>query len=67
MVKIIKTKYSNFNSSNKEKISSWWGQIETWRERKKSLAYKKDNNLIMPQQAVERLYELTKTRYFHYN
>ena len=33
-------------------------QIETWRKR--SHYHKKDKKLIMPQQAVERLYELTK-------
>ena len=33
MITILKTKYSNFNSSNKEKISAWWSQIETWRKR----------------------------------
>jgi acetolactate synthase-1/2/3 large subunit len=40
---------------------SWWKQIEQWRA-KKSLSYKKSRDAIMPQYAVERLYELTKDR-----
>jgi acetolactate synthase-1/2/3 large subunit len=57
----IKNKYQKFLSSNKENISDWWKQIDQWRE-KKSLSYKKDETLIMPQYAVERLYELTKNQ-----
>lgn len=40
---------------------AWWKQIETWRK-KKSLSYKKSDTVIMPQYAIERLYELTKDR-----
>ncbi len=61
MIQVIKKKYPDINKSNKEKISSWWKQIEKWRN-KKSLSYKKDNNLIMPQYAVERIYEHTKNQ-----
>ena len=57
----IKNKRQKFLSSNKENISDWWKQIDQWRE-KKSLSYKKDETLIMPQYAVERLYELTKNQ-----
>lgn len=57
----IKNKHQKFFSSNKENISDWWKQIDQWRE-KKSLSYKKDETLIMPQYAVERLYELTKNQ-----
>ena len=57
----IKNKHQKFLSSNKENISDWWKQIDQWRE-KKSLSYKKDETLIMPQYAVERLYELTKNQ-----
>ena len=39
----------------------WWKQIDQWRA-KKSLSYKKSRDVIMPQYAVERLYELTKDR-----
>ena len=61
MLATLKNKHSDFCSSNKEKISDWWKQINKWRE-KKSLSYKHDDKLIMPQYAVERLYELTKNK-----
>ncbi len=37
----------------------WWEQIAKWRARD-SLAYKMNNDVIMPQYAIQRLYELTK-------
>jgi acetolactate synthase I/II/III large subunit len=40
---------------------AWWKQVDTWRA-KKSLGYKTSPDVIMPQHAVERLYELTKDR-----
>ena len=61
MLTTLKNKHSDFCNSNKEKISDWWKQINKWRE-KKSLSYKHDDKLIMPQYAVERLYELTKNK-----
>ena len=61
MLTTLKKKHSNFCNSNKENISSWWKQINKWRE-VKSLSYKRDDKLIMPQYAVERLYELTKNQ-----
>ncbi len=39
----------------------WWKQVDAWRS-KKSLSYKASSDVIMPQYAVERLYELTKDR-----
>jgi len=59
MIEIIKKKYPGFKNSNKEKISDWWKQIGVWRE-KKSLSFKQGKNIILPQYAVHRLYELTK-------
>ena len=61
MLTTLKKKHSDFCNSNKENISSWWKQINKWRE-VKSLSYKRDDKLIMPQYAVERLYELTKNQ-----
>ncbi|MBY0531908.1 MAG: acetolactate synthase 3 large subunit [Xanthobacteraceae bacterium] len=46
---------------DKKALGEWWEQIKKWRARK-SLAYKKSNDVIKPQYAVERLYELTKDR-----
>ena len=48
-------------SVDKAAHKSWWKQIDSWRA-KKSLAYKKSHDVIMPQYAIERLYELTKDR-----
>jgi acetolactate synthase-1/2/3 large subunit len=39
----------------------WWDQIERWRARK-SLAYRQSREVIKPQYAIQRLYELTKDR-----
>jgi acetolactate synthase-1/2/3 large subunit len=46
---------------DKKALVDWWTQINKWRARK-SLNYKKSNDVIKPQYAVERLYELTKDR-----
>jgi acetolactate synthase-1/2/3 large subunit len=46
---------------NKPAHKAWWKQIDTWRDRR-SLAYKPSDDFIMPQYAIERLYELTKDR-----
>src|SRR5215468_7613883 len=42
-------------------LASWWGEIDRWRARK-SLAYVKSPDVIKPQYAIQRLYELTKGR-----
>jgi len=43
----------------KNAIKKWLENIETWRGRN-SLGYKNSRDVIMPQFAIERLYELTK-------
>ena len=58
MIRIWKAKVC---TPDKVALSAWWKQIDTWRARK-SLAYKQDGDVIKPQYAVERLYELTKDR-----
>jgi acetolactate synthase-1/2/3 large subunit len=40
---------------------AWWKQIDAWRARR-SLAYRNSSDFIMPQYAVQRLYELTKDK-----
>ena len=57
----IKKKDSNFANSNKQQISSWWKQIELWRK-KDSLNFINSKEVIKPQHAVQRLYELTKAQ-----
>ena len=46
---------------DKKTLDAWWKQIGTWRARK-SLAYRNSNEIIKPQYAIQRLYELTKDR-----
>ena len=48
-------------SPDKKALADWWKQIEQWRA-KKSLAYRNSNEVIKPQYAIQRLYELTKDR-----
>ena len=57
----LREKYPNFVDSNKQGISSWWKQIETWRN-KNSLGFLNSKEVIKPQYAVQRLYELTKAQ-----
>jgi len=42
-------------------LKTWWGQINEWRKRN-SLGYRNSKEIIKPQYAIERLYELTKDR-----
>ncbi len=42
-------------------LSAWWDDINRWRARN-SFAYKMSDDVIMPQYAIQRLYELTKHR-----
>ena len=57
----IKKKYPCLKNSNKAQLSKWWEQINVWRE-KKSLSFRSSKTTIMPQYAVQRLYELTKNQ-----
>ncbi len=46
---------------DKGALDAWWGEINAWRSRD-CLKYKNRNDVIMPQYAIQRLYELTKDR-----
>jgi len=61
LIASLKVKYPNFIDSNKQGISSWWKQIDMWRK-KNSLSFSNSKELIKPQYAVQRLYELTKAQ-----
>src|SRR5215207_8100240 len=45
--------------AKKPDIKSWWQEIATWRARN-SLAYKKSNDVILPQHAIQKLFEATR-------
>jgi len=42
-------------------LKSWWGEINQWRKRK-CLNYRHNSDIIMPQFAIERLYEACKDK-----
>ena len=46
---------------DKTALKTWWAQIDRWRA-KKCLSYKNSDAFIMPQYAIQRLYEFTKDR-----
>jgi acetolactate synthase-1/2/3 large subunit len=46
---------------DKTALRAWWAEIDRWRGRK-SLAYRFNPDVIMPQYAIERLYAATKGR-----
>jgi acetolactate synthase I/II/III large subunit len=46
---------------DKHALAGWWKEIGRWRARN-SLAYRGSNEIIKPQYAIQRLYELTKDR-----
>ncbi len=61
LISVFKSKNPDFANSNKQKISAWWSQIENWRK-KNSLNFINSKEVIKPQFAVQRLYELTKAQ-----
>jgi acetolactate synthase-1/2/3 large subunit len=56
MIRVWKSKSL---SLDKKAMDAWWKQIEGWKARD-CLKYRKNADVIMPQYAIERLYELTK-------
>jgi len=58
---MIKLWKSGQKKADEKAMKSWWKTIDGWRGRK-SLEYDRTSNLIKPQYAIERLYELTKDR-----
>ncbi|MFA6264617.1 MAG: acetolactate synthase 3 large subunit [Pseudolabrys sp.] len=47
--------------ADKKALGDWWKQIDKWRARK-SLSYRGSNEVIKPQYAIQRLFELTKDK-----
>ena len=61
LISVFKKKNPNFANSNKQRIAGWWNQIEKWRK-KNSLSFVNSKEVIKPQFAVQKLYELTKNQ-----
>jgi acetolactate synthase I/II/III large subunit len=58
MIRVWKTKGCELD---KTALASWWKEIDSWRARD-SLKYRNNKDVIMPQYAIQRLYELTKDK-----
>jgi acetolactate synthase-1/2/3 large subunit len=58
---LIRTWKAKAATVDKTALKSWWAQIDKWRARK-CLSYKKLDDVIMPQYAIQRLYALTEDR-----
>ena len=58
LIKALKAR--NFRIDGKAQ-KAWWAQIDKWRARD-CLRYRQNGEVIKPQYAIERLYELTKER-----
>lgn len=49
------------SSHKRPKLDDWWNKINEWRGRN-SFSYRNSDDIIIPQYAIERLYELTKDK-----
>src|SRR5436190_2365236 len=49
------------SEAKKPDVRAWWQEIAKWRARN-SLSYKKNNDIILPQFAIQRLFEATRGR-----
>ncbi|WP_417319482.1 acetolactate synthase 3 large subunit [Emcibacter sp.] len=58
---LIKVWKAGVHEIEGEALKSWWDTIGEWRARE-SLKYKKSDDVIMPQYALERLFALTKDK-----
>jgi acetolactate synthase-1/2/3 large subunit len=58
---LIRVWKSRALQTDKAALKAWWKQIDGWRG-KNCLAYKPNANHIMPQHAIQRLYEATKDK-----
>jgi acetolactate synthase-1/2/3 large subunit len=47
--------------AKKPDIKAWWNQIAQWKARN-SLAYKQSSDVILPQYAIQKLFELTRAK-----
>ncbi|MEC8426319.1 MAG: acetolactate synthase 3 large subunit [Pseudomonadota bacterium] len=56
VLKIMENRNNKFQS-----FDSWWKQINSWKK-VNCLQYKANSDVIMPQYAIQRLYELTKNK-----
>jgi acetolactate synthase I/II/III large subunit len=58
MIRVWKAKSHELD---RKALASWWKEIDVWRDRD-SLKYRANKDVIMPQHAIQRLYELTRNK-----
>ncbi len=61
MAQMIRAWKARKAQADEAALKAWWAQIEQWRA-VDCLKYRPNKDVIMPQYAVQRLYELTKDR-----
>jgi acetolactate synthase-1/2/3 large subunit len=61
MAQMIRAWKARNKQPDEHALKAWWNSINTWRNIE-CLKYKRNKHVIMPQLAIERLYELTKDR-----
>ncbi|MEM9471729.1 MAG: acetolactate synthase 3 large subunit [Pseudomonadota bacterium] len=61
MAQMIRSWKARNGKPDEQALKTWWNEINTWRN-VECLKYKPNKHVIMPQYAIERLYELTKDR-----
>jgi acetolactate synthase I/II/III large subunit len=58
---IIRVWKAKSHELDKKALQSWWKEIDSWRA-KDCLKYRANRDVIMPQYAIQRLYELSKDK-----
>jgi acetolactate synthase-1/2/3 large subunit len=61
MLQIIDIWNSKKYSTNADDLNKWWNKIEIWKK-SNCLDFDQTSDMIKPQQAIKRLYELTKDK-----
>jgi len=56
---LVKRWWARGLKADRQKLSPWWADIQGWQARQ-SYRFKKSSEIIKPQYAIQRLYELTK-------
>ncbi len=61
VIDAMAAKLPNKSGGKSDALQAWWQQVESWRKRD-CLRFKQQGDIIKPQYALQRLYELTRER-----